>query len=49
MLDTRVDDLTGESTLELLALLYRKRGFMPGEAFAEYRRSAFNQFLHLEL
>jgi len=29
--------------------LYRKRGFTDGEAFAEYRRSDFNQFLHLAL
>lgn len=29
--------------------LYRKRGFMDGEAFADYRRSDFNQFLHMQL
>jgi putative acetyltransferase len=29
--------------------LYRKYGFVNGEAFADYRPSAFNQFLHLEL
>jgi len=29
--------------------LYRKRGFVDGEAFADYARSAFNQFLHLTL
>lgn len=29
--------------------LYRKRGFVNGEAFAAYRPSAFNQFLHLTL
>ena len=29
--------------------LYRRRGFVDGEAFAGYRRSAFNQFLHLVL
>jgi len=29
--------------------LYRKRGFIDGEAFAEYHRSDFNQFLHLAL
>lgn len=29
--------------------LYRKRGFIDGEAFAEYRRSRFNQFFHLDL
>ena len=29
--------------------LYRKRGFQDGAPFAEYTRSAFNQFLHLAL
>jgi len=29
--------------------LYRKRGFIDGEAFAHYERSDFNQFLHLAL
>lgn len=29
--------------------LYRKRGFIDGEAFADYVRSDFNQFLHLTL
>jgi putative acetyltransferase len=29
--------------------LYRKRGFVDGEAFAQYERSAFNRFLHLAL
>lgn len=29
--------------------LYRKRGFLPGEAFSDYVRSDFNQFLHLHL
>jgi putative acetyltransferase len=29
--------------------LYRKRGFVDGEAFADYVRSPFNQFLHLSL
>jgi putative acetyltransferase len=29
--------------------LYRKRGFVEGEAFSDYRPSAFNQFLHLPL
>jgi len=29
--------------------LYRRRGFVDGESFAEYRRSEFNQFLHLSL
>jgi putative acetyltransferase len=34
---------------EAALALYRKRGFVDGEAFADYRRSEFNQFLHLEL
>ncbi|QDX31540.1 GNAT family N-acetyltransferase [Dickeya poaceiphila] len=29
--------------------LYRKHGFVNGEAFAEYKASEFNQFLHLSL
>jgi putative acetyltransferase len=29
--------------------LYRSRGFANGEAFGDYVRSAFNQFLHLDL
>jgi putative acetyltransferase len=29
--------------------LYRKRGFVDGEAFSDYVRSDFNQFLHLSL
>jgi putative acetyltransferase len=29
--------------------LYRSRGFVDGHAFADYERSAFNQFLHLAL
>jgi putative acetyltransferase len=29
--------------------LYRKRGFVDGEPFADYERSDFNQFLHLAL
>lgn len=29
--------------------LYRKRGFIGGEAFAEYESSDFNQFFHLAL
>jgi putative acetyltransferase len=29
--------------------LYRKRGFVDGEPFGGYRRSAFSQFLHLPL
>jgi putative acetyltransferase len=29
--------------------LYRRRGFVDGEAFGDYEKSAFNQFLHLAL
>jgi putative acetyltransferase len=29
--------------------LYRRYGFAEGDAFAQYRRSEFNQFLHLSL
>ena len=29
--------------------LYRRRGFVAGPAFADYTRSEFNQFLHLNL
>lgn len=29
--------------------LYRRRGFQDGEPFGDYERSAFNQFLHLDL
>jgi putative acetyltransferase len=29
--------------------LYRKRGFVNGEAFADYREGPFNQYLHLDL
>ena len=29
--------------------LYRRRGFVDGDEFADYKRTAFNQFLHLNL
>jgi putative acetyltransferase len=29
--------------------LYRRRGFVNGAPFSDYRQSAFNQFLHLAL
>lgn len=29
--------------------LYRKHGFVEGDAFSDYERSAFNRFLHLGL
>lgn len=34
---------------EAALALYRKHGFVDGEAFAEYEPSAFSQFLHLRL
>lgn len=34
---------------EAALALYRKRGFKDGEPFADYEKSAFNQFLHLKL
>ncbi|WP_196240416.1 GNAT family N-acetyltransferase [Dyella choica] len=30
-------------------VLYRRRGFANGEAFSDYQKSDFNQFLHLKL
>ena len=39
---------SGDAFAPALAL-YRKRGFKNGEAFAAYRPSAINQFLHLPL
>jgi putative acetyltransferase len=37
------------SAFEPALALYRKRGFVDGEAFSDYQRSVFNQFLHLEI
>jgi putative acetyltransferase len=37
------------SAFEPALKLYRKRGFVDGEPFADYVRSDFNQFLHLSL
>ncbi|MFT4096359.1 MAG: GNAT family N-acetyltransferase [Rhodoblastus sp.] len=34
---------------EAALALYRKRGFQDGPAFGGYEKSAFNQFLHLEV
>jgi putative acetyltransferase len=39
----------GGPAFEPALALYRKRGFVDGEPFAGYARSAFNQFLHLDL
>ena len=37
------------SAFEPALALYRKRGFKNGGAFADYKPSAFSQFLHLDL
>ena len=37
------------SGFEAALALYRRRGFVDGEAFGAYRASAFNRFLHLDL
>ncbi len=34
---------------EAALALYRRRGFVDGERFADYQPSDFNQFLHLQL
>lgn len=34
---------------EAALALYRKRGFVQGDAFADYQPSDFNQFFHLDL
>ena len=39
---------TGE-TFESALTLYRRRGFVNGAAFADYRLTDFNQCLHLAL
>ncbi|EGJ50890.1 GNAT family N-acetyltransferase [Desulfocurvibacter africanus] len=47
---TRLSLETGSGpAFEPALALYRKRGFVNGEAFADYKRSAFNQFLHRQL
>jgi putative acetyltransferase len=47
---TRLSLETGSGPAFAAALqLYRRRGFVDGEAFADYQRSVFNQFLHLAL
>jgi putative acetyltransferase len=47
---TRLSLETGSGPAFDAALaLYRKRGFADGEAFADYKKSAFNRFLHLTL
>ena len=47
---TRLSLETGRGpAFEPALALYRRRGFVDGELFGEYERSAFNQFLHLAL
>lgn len=47
---TRLSLETGSgAAFEPALALYRKRGFVNGEPFADYVASDFNQFLHLEL
>jgi putative acetyltransferase len=46
----RVSLETGSGpAFEAALALYRKRGFVDGQAFGSYVRSAFNRFLHLPL
>ena len=47
---TRLSLETGSGlAFEPALVLYRKRGFVNGEAFSDYVASDFNQFLHLYL
>ena len=47
---TRLSLETGSGpAFEPALALYRRRGFHDGEAFGDYQRTAFNQFLHLNL
>jgi putative acetyltransferase len=47
---TRLSLETGSgAAFEPALALYRKHGFVNGEAFSDYEQSAFNQFLHLNL
>jgi putative acetyltransferase len=47
---TRLSLETGSGPpFEAALALYRRRGFRPGSAFADYTASDFNQFLHLDL
>ena len=47
---TRLSLETGSGPpFEAALALYRRRGFVSGEAFADYQSSEFNQFLHLAL
>jgi putative acetyltransferase len=47
---TRLSIETGSGlAFEPALALYRRRGFVDGEPFGEYRQSPFNRFLHLSL
>lgn len=47
---TRLSLETGSGeAFEAALAMYRKRGFQPGGAFADYVASDFNQFMHLDL
>ena len=47
---TRLSLETGSGpAFEAALALYRRRGFVDGDAFSDYQPSAFNQFLHLPL
>jgi putative acetyltransferase len=47
---TRLSLETGSgAAFEPALALYRKYGFVEGEAFGGYQKSPFNQFLHLQL
>jgi putative acetyltransferase len=48
MLQLSLETGSGPAFEPALAL-YRKRGFVQGQAFSDYVRSPFNQFLHLTL
>lgn len=39
---------SGEA-FEAAVAMYRRRGFVDGDAFGDYARSDFNQFLHMDL
>src|SRR6516164_294080 len=47
---TKLSLETGDGPeFEAALTLYRKRGFVKGEPFADYQPSDFNQFFHLQL
>jgi putative acetyltransferase len=47
---TRLSLETGRGpAFEAAVRLYARRGFLPGDAFADYPQTAFNQFFHLDV